>query len=140
LSQHFFHFDIFCATFQCPMPYVVWHYIFKSTYLNLTKERTAFFITAQGCQMVSLRTKNPNLGKFWRALDWTMLIYFMVIWNILQTFGIFYDHLVHFVFIWYIFPVWVIFTKKNLATLEQRRLLGLCRSWILRARAVVGSC
>jgi hypothetical protein len=25
--------------------------------------------------------------------------------------------LVHFVFIWYIFPVWVIFTKKNLATL-----------------------
>jgi hypothetical protein len=27
----------------------------------------------------------------------------MAIWNILQTFGIFYDHLVHFVFIWYIF-------------------------------------
>jgi hypothetical protein len=32
-----------------------------------------------------------------------MLIYFMAIWNILQTFGIFYDHMVHFVFIWYIF-------------------------------------
>jgi hypothetical protein len=30
-------------------------------------------------------------------------LYFMAIWNILQTFGIFYDHLVHFVFIWYIF-------------------------------------
>jgi hypothetical protein len=27
----------------------------------------------------------------------------MAIWNILRTFGIFYDHLVHFVFIWYIF-------------------------------------
>jgi hypothetical protein len=27
----------------------------------------------------------------------------MAIWNILQTFGIFYDHLVHFVFIWFIF-------------------------------------
>jgi hypothetical protein len=22
----------------------------------------------QGCQMVSFQTKNPNLGKFWRAL------------------------------------------------------------------------
>jgi hypothetical protein len=54
---------------------------------------------AQVCQMVSFLAKNPNLGKFWRALDWKMLIYFMAIWNILQTFGIFYDHLVHFVFI-----------------------------------------
>jgi hypothetical protein len=41
---------------------------------------------------------------FWRALDWKMLTYFVAIWNILQTFGIFYDHLVKFVFIWYIFP------------------------------------
>jgi hypothetical protein len=49
------------------------------------------------------QTKNPNLGKFWRALDWKMLIYFMPIWNILQTFGIFYNHLLHFVFTWYIF-------------------------------------
>jgi hypothetical protein len=23
----------------------------------------------QGCQIVSFQTKNPNLGKFWRALD-----------------------------------------------------------------------
>jgi hypothetical protein len=41
------------------------------------------------------QTKNPNLGKFWRALDGKMLIYFMAIWKLLQTFGIFYDHLVH---------------------------------------------
>jgi hypothetical protein len=54
--------------------------------------------------MVSFQTKNPNLGKFWRALDWKMLVYFMAIWNILQKFGIFYDHLVYFVVIWYIFP------------------------------------
>jgi hypothetical protein len=44
-----------------------------------------------------------NLGKFWRALDLKMLLYFMAIWNILQTFGILYDHLVHFVFVRYIF-------------------------------------
>jgi hypothetical protein len=56
----------------------------------------------QGCQMVYFQTKNPNLGRFWRALYWKMTIYFMAIWNISWTFGIFYDHLVHFVFIWYI--------------------------------------
>jgi hypothetical protein len=32
-----------------------------------------------------------------------MLKYFKAIWNILQTFGLFYDHLVHFAFIWYNF-------------------------------------
>jgi hypothetical protein len=41
----------------------------------------------------------------------------MAIWNILRTFGIFYEHLVKFAFIWYIFPVLVSRTKKNLATL-----------------------
>jgi hypothetical protein len=44
--------------------------------------------------MVCFQTKDPHLGKFCRALDWKMLIYFMAIWNILPTFGIFYDHLV----------------------------------------------
>jgi hypothetical protein len=71
----------------------------------------------QGCQMVYFQTKNPVLGKFWRALDWKMSIYFKDIWNILQTFGIFYNCLVHFVFIRYFFPVLVSFTKKNLAIL-----------------------
>jgi hypothetical protein len=33
----------------------------------------------QGCQMVCFQTKNPNLDKFWRALDWKMLTYFMAI-------------------------------------------------------------
>jgi hypothetical protein len=58
--------------------------------------------TDQGCQMVSFQTKNPNLGIFWRALDWKIWIYFMAIWNILQTFGIFYGHLEYFMTIWYI--------------------------------------
>jgi hypothetical protein len=79
----------------------------------------------QGCQMVSFQTKNPNLGKFWRAIDWKMFLYFMAILEYFQTFGIFYDHWVHFVFIWYIFPVWVIFTKKNLATLGIPLKVGL---------------
>jgi hypothetical protein len=53
--------------------------------------------------MVCFQTKNPDLGKFWRALDLKMFIYFMATWNILRRVGIFYDHLVHFVFIWCIF-------------------------------------
>jgi hypothetical protein len=57
----------------------------------------------QGCQTVHFQTKNPTLGKSWRALDWKMLIHFMAIGNILHTFGIFYDHLVQFVLIWYIY-------------------------------------
>jgi hypothetical protein len=69
--------------------------------------------------MVCFQTKNPNLGKFWRALDGKMLIYFMDIWNILRTFGKF---LLHFVLILYIFPVLVSCTNKNLATLNDRHV------------------
>jgi hypothetical protein len=54
----------------------------------------------QGCQMVCFQTENLYSGKFWRALDWKMLINFMPVLNILETFGIFFNHLVHFVFIW----------------------------------------
>jgi hypothetical protein len=57
----------------------------------------------QGCQTVYFQTKNPNLGKFWRTSEWKVWKYFMDILNILRTFGIFYDRLVHFVLIWYIF-------------------------------------
>jgi hypothetical protein len=43
----------------------------------------------QCCQMVYFQIKNPNLGQFWRALDWKVLIfyghleYFANIWEIL---------------------------------------------------------
>jgi hypothetical protein len=55
--------------------------------------------------MVGFQTKNPNLGKFWRALEWKMLVctfygyleYFTVIWYILWSF-------INAVVIWYIFP------------------------------------
>jgi hypothetical protein len=45
----------------------------------------------QGCQKVYFQTKNPNMGKFWRAL-----IYFTAIWNILWPFGTACVRLVHF--------------------------------------------
>jgi hypothetical protein len=49
---------------------------------------------AQGCQMVCFQTKKPNLGKFWRVLQWKMMVYFMGTWSVLRSFVIFYGHLV----------------------------------------------
>jgi hypothetical protein len=66
---------------------------------------------AQGCQMVSFQTKNSNFGIFWRILEWIMLLYIPVIWNILRPLGIFYGHLVHLLVIWFIFPVLVLCTN-----------------------------
>jgi hypothetical protein len=34
----------------------------------------------QGYQMVQVHTKKSNLGKFWWAFEWKMLVYYMVIW------------------------------------------------------------
>jgi hypothetical protein len=70
----------------------------------------------QGCQMVCFKTKNSNLGKFWRALLRKISVYFMTIWYILRPLEIFYGHLLHFEVIWYISPVLVFWTEKNLAT------------------------
>jgi hypothetical protein len=69
----------------------------------------------QGCQMVCFQTKNPDLGKFWRALEWMEmagifyghLVYFTSNWYILRPIGIFYVQLVYFMdilfILWYIF-------------------------------------
>jgi hypothetical protein len=54
--------------------------------------------------MVCFQTKNTNLGKFWRLLQWKMLVYFMAMWSNLWQFGIFCGHLVYFMVTWYIFP------------------------------------
>jgi hypothetical protein len=47
----------------------------------------------QGCQMVYVhifQAKYTNLCIISRALEWIMLAYFVVIWNILLPFGIFF--------------------------------------------------
>jgi hypothetical protein len=53
--------------------------------------------------MFYFQTKNTNLGKIWRALEWKMLSHFMTIrnifwsfWNNLLPFGIICGHLVYF--------------------------------------------
>jgi hypothetical protein len=70
--------------------------------------------------MAYFKTKNPNLGKFWRVLQWKVLVYFMAIWSILWLFGIGilwlfgigilwpygidYGNLLHFPQFWYVLP------------------------------------
>jgi hypothetical protein len=53
----------------------------------------------------------------------------MATWNILWRFRVFYDHLLHFVFIWYIFPVLLSCTKKNLANLQSNQLIIKYVGW-----------
>jgi hypothetical protein len=59
--------------------------------------------TKAGLPDCFFQTQNPILGKFWRALDWKLSIYFYGrleyftdIWDILRPFGTFCVHLVHF--------------------------------------------
>jgi hypothetical protein len=76
--------------------------------------------------MVCFQTKNPNLGKFWRALEWKSLVHSLAILNILRPFGTLYGHLV---ILWQfdIFShVLVYCVEKNLAT-----LVGMMRSALL---------
>jgi hypothetical protein len=50
------------------------------------------------------KPKIPNLDKFWRVLQWKILVYFMTIWSILRPLEIFYGHLVYFSPFWYFVP------------------------------------
>jgi hypothetical protein len=57
--------------------------------------------------MLYFKTKNPDLGAFWRALEWKMLVYFTAVWYNLLSFCIIYGRLVKFVVIWYTFSILV---------------------------------
>jgi hypothetical protein len=64
--------------------------------------------------MVRYQTKETNLGKFWRVLEWKMLVYFIVIRNILRSFGIcILWPFGNVVVIWYIFLRFGILCKEK---------------------------
>jgi hypothetical protein len=84
--------------------------------------------------MVYFQTKNPSLGKFWRALDWQMLIYFMSIgnlWNIFLPLGTFCVRMVNYFQFWYHVPrkIWQHSSIHNLSTAPS--LLVSSFEWIL---------
>jgi hypothetical protein len=60
--------------------------------------------------MAYFQTKNPDLGKFWRVLQWKML-----------PFGLFYGYLVYFVAIWYMhfMAIWCIFPRFGMLYQEK---------------------
>jgi hypothetical protein len=49
------------------------------------KKLTENATSDQGCQTVCFQTENPNLGKFWRVLQWKMLEYVMDTCSILRS-------------------------------------------------------
>jgi hypothetical protein len=77
--------------------------------------------------MVCSQTNNPTFGTFVRTLEWKILVYLKVIWNILKPFGIVFDHFGNVVVIWYIFRVLVYCVNKNLATPVQAEKLNTGR-------------
>jgi hypothetical protein len=81
--------------------------------IGTDRKRRSRGADTQGCQMVCFQSKNRNLGKFWRALLWKILVYFMDIWSILQPLEIVHGHLVYFVVIWYTFPHFGIFDQEK---------------------------
>jgi hypothetical protein len=79
---------------------------------NLSKWR--IFAHSRVARWFLFKPKIP----IWVNLGGKMFIYFMAIWNILQTFGIFCNHFEHFLVFGTLFSVLVSCTKKHLATLH----------------------
>jgi hypothetical protein len=93
--------------------------------------------------MVYFQTKNRNLGKFWRALQWKIFVYFIDIWSILQPLDIFYGHLVYFVVILYNFPcVGILYQEKSGSSVHffvhGTILVGAKQLWVPRKRGKTG--
>jgi hypothetical protein len=74
-------------------------------------------LTDQGCQMVYFQTKIQIWVNFGRSCNGRCWKFFRASLSNLRQASIFYCHFVHFVVIWYIFPVLVCRAEKNLATL-----------------------
>jgi hypothetical protein len=68
------------------------------------------------------RTKNPDLGKFWRVLRWKTLVYFMSTWSTLRPLEILYWHLVNIVVVWYILPRFgMLYQEKSGSPIERQQ-------------------
>jgi hypothetical protein len=87
---------------------------------------------------VYFQTKKSNLGKFWRTLEWKMLVYLRVIWNILPPFGKFLRLLGKAVIIWYIFPRFgILFREKSSNPGRKEEILqsNVPRKWVGQKRS-----
>jgi hypothetical protein len=94
---------------------------FQMTYLKVVGASAL----DRGCQMVYLHIKNPNLGKFWRALEWKMFLYFIAILSsfsipISPRFSMFYQEK-------YVNPA---LDRCTNVKLERQFLAKICLKWI----------
>jgi hypothetical protein len=101
----------------------------------------------QGCQMVCFQTKNTKLVKFWRVLQWKLLVYFMDIWSILRSFSIHVFWLISiFSPFWYIVPIkiwqpwpnppkWIIWSVLLRSPNELYSFKRTCNIWFLLSRS-----
>jgi hypothetical protein len=65
--------------------------------------------------MAHFQTKNPDLGTFWRILQWKMLVYYTAIGSISRLLGIVCGLLAYFMVIWYFYRFGML--HQTLATL-----------------------
>jgi hypothetical protein len=72
--------------------------------------------------MVNFQTQTSQFGKILESIAMYGIWYGHFVY--LRPNGIFYGHLVHFVVIWYIFPVLVCCTEENMATLTGKSSLS----------------
>jgi hypothetical protein len=75
--------------------------------------------------MACFQIENINLGKFWRDLQWKILVYFTALWSILLPFGIFCGHFEYFMVIWNILWLFGIHILPHFGMLYQENLAYL---------------
>jgi hypothetical protein len=93
----------------------------------------------QGCQMAYLQTKNPSLGKFWRALEREMCVYFWPFGIVyIRTLDILYGSLVLLVVIWYVFSRFGVLHQAKSG--NPARSTSARDSLTYRSRAINESC
>jgi hypothetical protein len=80
----------------------------KKKALNVHMYKTQYADSKPGLPDGIFQTTNPNLGTFSSVLLWKMLIYFISIWCIFWSFGMFYV-LVHF---WLFGMLWYVVARK----------------------------
>jgi hypothetical protein len=93
------------------------------TELALAYVKGKILVSSRVARWFVFSQKIPNFGKFWRVLQWKILVYFMTIWSIFGPleifyghFGIFCGHLVYCPPFWYFVPrkIWQPWSRVTL--------------------------
>jgi hypothetical protein len=81
----------------------------------------------QVCQKTYFQTKNTNLGKFGRDLQFKMLVYLMAFWFIIRAFCLLCGRLAYFMFFGNFFPFWYVVPWKIWQPCKSQKRLISCQ-------------